>query len=451
MSIVMNQEAKTPSQLSMRRIFQTWWPLAASWFFMALELPIMSAVVARLPNPNINLAAWGGVVFPLALLIESPIIMMLAASTTLSKDWDSYQKLRRFMMQLSGALLALHILVAFTPVYDFVVVGLIGAPEDIVEPARIGLRIMVPWSWAIAFRRFNQGVLIRFGHSEAVGIGTVIRLSADGVVLLTGLVIGTVPGIVVASIGITIGVIAEAAYAWWRVQPVLRDKLKAAPKVDEPLTTRLMLSFYIPLAMTSLLTLSVMPIGSAAMSRMPRALESLAILPVLSGTIFMFRSFGVALNEVVVALLDEQGATRSLVRFARFMFGGTTVLIVLVAGTPLSFLWFERVSALAPQLTEMARLALWIALPMPGLNVLQSWFQGIILHSRRTRGITEAVGISLLTTVVILVVGVVRGRVTGLYVGWLALCAGSVAQTIWLWMRSRPTLIALEASEEVGV
>jgi hypothetical protein len=102
-------------------------------------------------------------------------------------------------------------------------------------------------------------------------------------------------------------------------------------------------------------------------------------------------------------------------------------------------------------LTEMARLALWIAIPMPGLNVLQSWFQGIILHSRRTRGITEAVGISLLTTVVILVVGVARGRVTGLYVGWLAISAGSVAQTIWLWLRSRPTLIALEASEEVGV
>lgn len=443
----MHPEATTTSQLPMRRIVRTWWPLAASWFFMAIELPIMSAVVARLPNPNINLAAWGGVVFPVALLIESPIIMMLAASTTLSKDWDSFQRLRRFMLWLSGALTALHVLVAYTSLYDFVVVGLIGAPEDIIEPARIGLRIMVPWSWAIAYRRFNQGVLIRFGHSEAVGIGTVIRLIADGVVLMTGLILGNIKGIVVASSGITIGVTAEAIYAWWRVRPVLRDQLKTAPKVDESLTSRLLLNFYVPLAMTSLLTLLVNPIGSAAMSRMPLALESLAVLPVVSGSIFMFRSLGVAFNEVVVALLDEPGAFYSLRRYARLILGGTTALLVLVAGSPISTFWFERVSALAPQLVEMARLALWFALPLPGLSVLQSWFQGVVLHSRRTRGITEAVGISLLTSTVIMVAGVAWGRATGLYVGWLAFSVGAVTQTIWLWIRSRPAIMALEDRE----
>ena len=62
--------------LSQSRIFKTWWPLAASWLLMSIELPAMSAVVARLPNAEVNLAAYGGIVFPLALIIESPIIMM---------------------------------------------------------------------------------------------------------------------------------------------------------------------------------------------------------------------------------------------------------------------------------------------------------------------------------------------------------------------------------------
>ena len=65
---------------------------------MGAELPALSAVIARLPNPVVNLAAYGGVVFPLALIIESPIIMLLAASTALCKDWASYRKLYRFMM-----------------------------------------------------------------------------------------------------------------------------------------------------------------------------------------------------------------------------------------------------------------------------------------------------------------------------------------------------------------
>ena len=50
---------------------------------MGAEGPAIAAVVARLPNPRINLAAYGGIVFPLALIIESPIIMLLAASVAL--------------------------------------------------------------------------------------------------------------------------------------------------------------------------------------------------------------------------------------------------------------------------------------------------------------------------------------------------------------------------------
>ena len=83
--------------LSQKKIFNTWWPLAMSWLLMALELPALSAVIARLEDPEIHLAAYGGVVFPIALIIEAPVIMLLAASTALSKDWASYSLLRNYM------------------------------------------------------------------------------------------------------------------------------------------------------------------------------------------------------------------------------------------------------------------------------------------------------------------------------------------------------------------
>ena len=43
---------------------------------MSIELPLVSAVMARLSDPTIHLAAYGGVVFPIALVIEAPIIML---------------------------------------------------------------------------------------------------------------------------------------------------------------------------------------------------------------------------------------------------------------------------------------------------------------------------------------------------------------------------------------
>jgi hypothetical protein len=435
-------------RLTYKRIFQTWWPLAASWLLMGAELPALSAVIARLPNPEINLAAYGGIVFPLALIIESPIIMLLAASTALSKDWASYQLIRRFMMTTGAALTALHILIAFTPLYYFVVKGILGAPEEIIEPGRIGLMIMTPWTWSIAYRRFNQGVLIRYNHSKSVGIGTAVRLIADLTVLLIGYSIGTIQGIIVATCAVTAGVISEAIYSGIVVRPVVERQVKSMPAIEPPLTLSAFRKFYTPLVFTSLLTLLVQPIGSAALSRMPLALASLAVWPVLSGFTFMTRSIGVAYNEVVVALLDEPLSTQSLRRFSIMLTGFSTSLITLIALTPLSFFWFRVVSGLRLDLADMAVLAMVIAIPIPGLAVLQSWFQGILLHGRRTRAITEAVIVFLATCAAILVAGVARGGAAGLYWGISAFMISMVTQTIWLWIRSRETERSTQARDE---
>jgi hypothetical protein len=405
---------------------------------MGIELPALSAFVARMPNPEINLAAYGGIVFPLALIIESPVIMLLAASTALSKDEASYNLIRRFMMVTAAALTGLHILIAFTPLYYFVAEGLLGAPEVILEPGRIGLMLMIPWTWSIAYRRFNQGILIRYQHSKKVGIGTVVRLSADLIVLTLGYVIGTLPGIVVAPLAVSAGVISEAVFSGIVVRPVVKNQVKKMPAVKPPLTLSGFLKFYFPLVLTSLLTLLVLPLGSAALSRMPRALPSLAVWPVLSGITFMFRSIGVAYNEVVVALLEEPLSTQSLRRFTVILTAFTTSLILLMALTPLSLLWFRVISGLESDLADMAVIGLMIAIPTAGFAVLQSWFQGLILHGGQTRSITEAVVLFLVTCSAFLWIGVTRDLVTGLYWGMGAFTVAMFLQTLWLWYRSRP-------------
>ena len=429
-----------PLSPTVQRIAKIWWPLAASWLLMAVELPVISAIMARLSTPEISLAAYGGIVMPLALLIESPILMLLAASTTLSRDWASYQKIRRYMMGAGLALTLLHILIAFTPLYYVVVQGVLGAPREIVEPGRLGLMLMLPWSWSIAYRRFHQGVLIRFGHSREVGIGTVVRLSAEVIVLILGILIGSLPGIAVGTAAVAAGVFSEAAFIGWRVQPVLKHELRPAPPVQHPLSMRSFVAFYVPLVMTSLLSLLIEPLGSAALSRMPNALESLAVWPVIHGLIFMLQSAGIALNEVVVTFLDEPGSVRPLRRFTTLIIAVTTTLLLVMAATPLSMQWFSQVAALPPALVDVARTGLWLALPMPAMSALQSWFQGAILHSRRTRGITESVVVYMLTVGGLLLGGVALAQFTGLYVGMVAFASGIVLQTVWLFVRSRPAM-----------
>ena len=60
--------------LTSAAIVRFWSPLAATWVMMALEGPFLAATIARLPDPTVNLAAFG-VAFAIAILIEAPVIM----------------------------------------------------------------------------------------------------------------------------------------------------------------------------------------------------------------------------------------------------------------------------------------------------------------------------------------------------------------------------------------
>ena len=86
--------------MRVRTIFALWLPLAVSFELMMLEGPTVQGAMGRLPAPELHLAAWG-LTISLSLLIESPVIMLLATAIALVQDADSYHALRRFMLTLA--------------------------------------------------------------------------------------------------------------------------------------------------------------------------------------------------------------------------------------------------------------------------------------------------------------------------------------------------------------
>ena len=83
---------------------------------MASEGPFLAAIIARLAEPTYNLAAYG-IAFAFAILIESPVIMLMSASTALVEDRTAYRKLRDFMYGLIALSTGLLLFVLFPPVY----------------------------------------------------------------------------------------------------------------------------------------------------------------------------------------------------------------------------------------------------------------------------------------------------------------------------------------------
>ena len=183
--------------LSARGIFAFWAPLAATWVMMAVEGPYLAAVVARLPEPTLGLAAYG-VAIAMAVLIEAPVIMLLSASTALVEDAVSYRRLRTFAHGLNAFSTLLLLLVLVPPVHRGLMIGALGLPEDLAHLTYGALWCFLPWPAAIGYRRFWQGVLIRSGRTRLVAGGTVLRLIAMSTAAIVLAVSTDLPG---ASVG----------------------------------------------------------------------------------------------------------------------------------------------------------------------------------------------------------------------------------------------------------
>jgi hypothetical protein len=415
---------------------------------MGAEGPIFAAVVGNLADQTIHLGAFGGIAFPVALMVEGPIIMLLAASTALCGDLDSYRKVKRFMWVSAAALTAIHVAIAFTPLYDLLADRIMGLPKELHDPGRLGLQILTPWTAAIAYRRFTQGVLIRFNQSRMVMLGTFVRLITMIVMLAVGGWVLRLPGIATGTLAMSCAVLTEAWFAGWAARPIVRERLPAMPAPANPVTRRSFLIFYIPLAMTPLITLMLQPAGAAAMARMPMAELSLAAWPAVHGLVFLLRSTGFAYNEVVVSMLGRPGARPALRRFALILGATTSGILALLALTPLASIWFREISGFGPELEHVCATALLFAMLMPAYQAMQSWFQGQLVHSRKTRGITEAVALyAVLATSGLLIatagvhIGdtqiIAKASWPGIYAAIMAFTVAGVSQTLWLARRAR--------------
>jgi hypothetical protein len=418
------------NQLSSRRIARFWLPLEATWLMMAAEGPFLAAVIARLAAPKENLAAFA-VASSLAWMVESPIIMMLSASNALVRDGVAYRKLRRFSTVLNLAVTAVMIVLVTPPVFRFVSRSLMGLEPDIARLSGSAMFFLVLWPGAIGFRRFYQGILISHGRPHAVTWGTVIRLTTMAATGILFALVVRLPGASVGAGALGAGVIAEGAASWFMARPSLRKLRRQADEECEfgrSLTAGRVVRFYAPLALTSFLSFFINPLTTFFLARGRMPVESLAILSVVIGLGFVFRTAGIAMQEVVIALVGDGLENRGILRRFSLRVGAFSTLgLAAVVFTPLARVWYGRVSGLSPDLAAFSILpgALLVLLPLS--EAVLSYERGILVKAHRTTPISAAVGVQLAVTTAAFVLMVLVLRIVGAVTVGPSLTAGYAA------------------------
>lgn len=418
------------SKLTLNKIFTFWLPLAMTWLMMSFEGPFIAAIIARLTDPKFNLAAYG-VAFSFALIAESPIIMIMSASTKLVKNTETYSKLKRFTFTLN-AIITLIMLIGLIPsVFNFITLNLIGLPLSVAKLTYKALFVLIPWPAAIGFRRFYQGILISTNKTKYVAFGTIIRLATMSTTALILYFSGSLRGAVTGALSLSVGVSLEAIATYimsLKSIGMIKDSIN-----QDKISYKQITKFYYPLAITSILALGVHPIVTFFLSNSKLPVESLAVLPVVNSLSFIFRSMGLSYQEVSIALVGNSYYNFKKLRKFAFILGiSSAFALFLVAFTPLSRIWFHNVSGLSNLLTSLAITPTKIIVIFPALSVLISWQRSMLVNTKNTEPITNASIIEITGIILSLFIAIRFFNLIGVTAAAISFLTGRVLANIYL-------------------
>jgi hypothetical protein len=415
------------SKLSFSSIFLFWAPLSATWLMMAAEGPLLTSLIARLSEPKYNLAAYG-VATAIAMIIESPIIMMLSASIALVRDSYSYRALRGFLIKLNIMITLGMIITIIPPVFSVIAYNILHLTKPVADLMYGCLVSMICWPAAIGFRRFWQGLLIRAHLTKRVAVGTVVRLSTMFGTALLLVHFTHFSGTIIGGTSLTVGVILEALATRIMVHETIKKLLiQEEIKTEQPLTTSYMMSYYSPLALTSLIGMASVPILTVFIGRSPMSLESLAVLPIIESFVFIFRSFGFSFQEVSLALLGQGNKYyKELGRFALIIGIITTAAYSIIVYSPMVYIILSNLYGLTPDLVEFSIIPCRILFFYPFLSVSYAYFRSVLMNSKKNSSVTYStimeiigmIGIVMLTETTFHPVGIITAAI-GLGIGRL--------------------------------
>lgn len=406
---------------------------------MAVENPLSIAVISRLPDREVMTAGFL-VMMAVAIWIESPVIDLLATATTLGTTRQRYETLTRFVKGVMAWVTLAHGLVAFTPLYDALVRGLLRIPPEVAEAVRPGLMLMLPWSALIGWRRYLQGILIRHGRTKVIGTGTSLRVGTLVVSLLTYATLLPWSSLTIIALALLSSVTVETIFVHWASRGVVRDAFPDRPD-EHPLSMGDLLRFHLPLTVTTMVMLLLAPIVSAALARGSEPVLQLAGWQVAFALIFLLRTITFALPEPVISLYRDRASAETLRSFCLRVGIGASALLFLLAVSGLDRVLFVHLLGASEATAQVAHLACLASAASPLLNALQSYARGILTAEHRNQVRLAAAALGTFVLVALLELFVAAEMSSTLTAG-LALTVSMAAELGVLWVAAQRAIRA---------
>jgi hypothetical protein len=182
-------------------------PLAASTLLYLLAQPLVAASLARLPNPEVILAAWP-VAAGLLFISRSVALALPEVIIALNDEHGSRPALRQFCLRLGLILTGILAVLSFTPLSHFYFRTLIGVSEDLARLAVVGGQVGLLLPLIIAWQSWFRGQLTARRATPALTLAMIANMLTMAVVLTLGVFLRA-PGVALAAVALTLSTAVE--------------------------------------------------------------------------------------------------------------------------------------------------------------------------------------------------------------------------------------------------
>lgn len=397
---------------------------------MSIEGPIDMYMLGLSSNYK-TFSAGFLVLMALSIFIESPVIDLLSTCTTLGSSKQRYAALSKWTWIMMATVFAVHSLVAFTPIYDFICLKVMGIDPVVAEATRLPFQIMAPWSALVGWRRYLHGIMIRHGNTKPISVGTAVRIISLSLTSFLLIRLTPLEGLNAVAIAMVAAVGAESAFIHW----ASRKTIALLPdRPDEDIKLARLAAFHLPLTASTMVMLLSPVLITRALSESSDSVLAQAGWQTAASIIWVFRSVSFALPEAVISLYKPEHA-KKLRKFCLSVGFLTTGILAIFHLTSFDQFWFRNIFNASLETTATARLTLVSSLLLPFLGSTMAFFRGVLTAHHITSARLVAIAVSILSLVISLEVG--------LGLGWAGVIVGSFGLTIAQFMENTSLAILL--------
>lgn len=439
-----NLSTHSPQSITLIDLWREFLPLSLSDVTMACGDPAVTVTLAYLPEAQVNLASLG-IAKSLAVLLESPIIMILHASNALASNANSRLALWRFTLLSGGILSGLLYLLAIPAAFNIVGMQWLAIPANMAAYVQSIILIMGGWAFVIAWRRYFQGLLIYHGHASALAKASLLRLG----VLVIALAIGfslKLSGWLLAGGALMMGVTSEAILITifaYRLGAVTKSPQTAAnshgedlPKASNanshlPQNIKQVWKFYYPLANSMLVVWGGRALLLSILSRGSDATTAIASWSAAWGLVLVIANSTRMVQQIVIKYQTRM-AFSSLFMFALSIGCTCSLILLLMVVTPISDQVIGSFIGNDPALVAQIKPVILVCAIIPMLTALQNAGQGFLVGQGKTNRVNLAtwLGTFVLLTVAFLSI---QNHLAGATSAAVAMVAAMVTELIFLW------------------